>query len=119
MKRINLLIAALHASALAAAPLALGGGTALAQSNDEVRAYMDALSSGTPEALDRFLHAYPNSALPGSELGASIAAKLDSPTAATGTTEESTRRDHGWRSSDQGGRRDTVMSRHGGDDGVY
>lgn len=118
MKRINLLIAALHATALAATPFALGGGAALAQSNDEVRAYMDALSSGTPEALTQFLSAYPNSALPGSELGASIAAKLDQPTAST-TTEESTRRDHGWRSSDQGGRPDTVMSRHGSGDGIY
>ena len=44
---------------------------------------MDALSAGTPEAMNQFLQSYPNSALPGSELGASIAAGLDSPTAAT------------------------------------
>lgn len=118
MKRLHLLIAALHASALAAAPFALGGSAALAQSNDEVRAYMDALSSGTPEALNRFLLAYPNSVLPGSELGASIAAKLDNPTASTGAT-ASTQRDHGWRSNDNGGARGSFLSRHGDDAGIY
>ncbi len=118
MKRINLLIAALHASALAAAPFALGGGAALAQSNDEVRAYMDALSLGTPEALNRFLLAYPKSVLPGSELGASIAAKLDNPTASTGT-QQSPEPDHGWRSNDNGGHSDSFTSRWGSGDGIY
>lgn len=118
MKRINLLIAALHASALAAVPLALGGGAAMAQSNDEVRAYMDALSLGTPEALNRFLLAYPKSVLPGSELGARIAARLDQPTASTATT-EAPERDHGWRSSDNGGERGGFRSRSSGGDGIY
>jgi hypothetical protein len=44
---------------------------------------MNALKVGTVEAMTAFLHAYPNSTLPGSELGASIAAGLDQPTAAT------------------------------------
>ena len=81
MKKFNLFIAALHASALA---LAAFPGAGQAQDASEIRAYMDALSAGTPEAMNQFLQSYPNSALPGSELGASIAAGLDNPTAAVG-----------------------------------
>jgi hypothetical protein len=80
VKKFSLLIAALHASALALGAFPAAGH---AQDSAEVRAYMDALSVGTPEALNQFLTSYPNSALPGSELGASIAAGLGSPTAAT------------------------------------
>ncbi len=83
MKKINLLIAALHAGALA---LVAGPGIARAQDAQEIRAYMSALSIGTVEAMSDFLTAYPNSMLPGSELGASIAAGLDQPTAATSST---------------------------------
>jgi hypothetical protein len=82
MKKFSLLIAALHASALALGAFPAAGH---AQDAAEIRAYMDALSAGTPEAMNQFLTAYPNSALPGSELGASIAAGLDNPTAATTT----------------------------------
>jgi hypothetical protein len=81
MKKLNLLIAALHAGALALG--AAAPGVARAQDAQEIRAYMDALSTGTAEAMSAFLAEYPNSALPGSELGASIAAGLDQPTAAT------------------------------------
>ena len=83
MKKINLLIAALHAGALA---LAAGPGIARAQDAQEIRAYMSALSIGTAEAMSVFLTDYPNSMLPGSELGASIAGGLDQPTAATSST---------------------------------
>ena len=90
MKKINLLIAALHAGALA---LTAAPGLARAQDAQEVRAYMSALSLGTAEAMTAFLTAYPNSALPGSELGASIAAGVDQPTAAvSGETETTTDR---------------------------
>ena len=62
MKKINLLIAALHAGALA---LAAAPGVARAQDAPEIRAYMNALSLGTAEAMSDFLVAYPNSTLPG------------------------------------------------------
>ena len=117
MKRINLLIAALHASALAAAPFALGG-VAVAQSNDEVRAYMEALSSGTAELMNRFLLAFPNSTLPGSELGASIAGQLDHPTASTGPA-ANTQRDHGWRSNDDHGNDGTGLRSAETSPGIY
>jgi hypothetical protein len=79
MKKLNLLIAALHASALA-----LGAAPAMVHAQDasEIQAYMSALATGTPEAMQQFLAAFPNSALPGSELGASIAAGLGKPTGA-------------------------------------
>ena len=76
MRKFGLLIATLHASALA---LGVAGGPAAAQDATEVRAYMNALAVGTPEALAAFKQAYPQSVLPGSELGASIAAALDKP----------------------------------------
>lgn len=76
MRKFGLLIATLHASALA---LGMAGGPAAAQDATEVRAYMNALAVGTPEALAAFKQAYPRSVLPGSELGASIAAALDKP----------------------------------------
>ncbi len=117
MKRISLLIAALHASALAAAPFAPGGGAAHAQTNDEIRAYMEALSSGTPEAMSRFLTAYPNSILPGSELGATIAAKLDQPTASTGAS--TTSRDQGWRANDRSREGDLAFTGRNSRDGIY
>ena len=82
MKKFSLLIAALHASALA---LGAVPGAGHAQDANEVRAYMEALAAGTPEALQQFLTAFPNSALPGSELGASIAGSIDQPTAAVDT----------------------------------
>ncbi len=85
MKKINLLIAALHASALA---LGTSPGIARAEDAREIRAYMEALSIGTADAMTAFLSAYPNSALPGSELGASIAAGVDQPTAATMRTSD-------------------------------
>ena len=96
MKKINLLIAALHASALAitAAP-----GAASAQDAQEIRAYMNALSAGTASAMAEFLEAYPHSVLPGSELGASIAGGVGEPTASVGPVGE-TARDHGWRDQD-------------------
>lgn len=76
--KFGLLIAALHAGALA---LGTPAGGALAQDATEVRAYMNALAMGTPEAMASFKAAYPSSVLPGSELGASIAASIDKPTA--------------------------------------
>lgn len=81
MKKFNLLIAALHASALA---LGTTSGVARAQDAAEIRAYMNALSVGTPEAMQRFLSQYPGSTLPGSALGASIAASIDKPTSGVG-----------------------------------
>ena len=85
MKKLNLLIAALHASALAlgTAPAAVH-----AQDANEIRAYMNALAAGTPEAIQQFLLAYPHSMLPGSELGASIAASLGKPTGAVAGSDE-------------------------------
>lgn len=91
MKKLNLLIAALHAGAMA---LAVAPGGARAQDTQEVRAYMNALSVGTADAMAEFLTAYPNSALPGSELGASVAAGVDQPTAAVSEKAE-TKTDHG------------------------
>ena len=82
MKKINLLLAALHAGALA---LAAAPGAASAQDAHEIRAYMSALTTGTAAAMAEFLTAYPNSTLPGSELGASLAAGVGHPTAAVGT----------------------------------
>jgi hypothetical protein len=87
MKKINLLIAALHAGALA---LVAAPGMARAQDAQEIRAYMQALSLGTAEALSDFLTQYPNSALPGSELGASIAAGVEPPTASVTSETEPT-----------------------------
>ncbi|HEX6013654.1 MAG TPA: hypothetical protein VFY87_18005 [Geminicoccaceae bacterium] len=95
MKKFSLLIAALHASALALGAFPVSGH---AQDAAEIRAYMDALSAGTPEAMSQFLTTYPNSALPGSELGASIAAGLDNPTASIGGAETSGER--GWDADD-------------------
>src|SRR3954453_15233723 len=77
MKKLNLLIAALHAGALA---LVAGPGLARAQDTAEVRAYMNALSAGTAEAMSQFLELYPNSALPGSGIGASMAGGVSEPT---------------------------------------
>src|SRR5688572_33487869 len=74
MNKLTMLIAALHASALA---LGAFPGAGHAQDANEVRAYMNALAVGTPEALQQFLQSYPNSTLPGSELGASIASGID------------------------------------------
>ena len=82
MKKFSLLVAALHASALA---LGAFPGAGHAEDANEVRAYREARATGTPEALQQFLLAYPSSALPGSELGASIAGSIDQPTAAVGT----------------------------------
>jgi hypothetical protein len=82
MKKINLLIAALHAGALA---LAAAPGAASAQDSQEIRAYMNALSTGTATAMAEFLTAYPQSALPGSALGAQIAASMGQPTGTVGT----------------------------------
>lgn len=78
MRKFGLLIAALHAGALA---LGTPAGGLRAQDATEVRAYMNALALGTPEAMASFKAAYPSSVLPGSELGASIAASIDKPTA--------------------------------------
>lgn len=74
MNKLAKLVAAVHASVLAAG--AASGGVASAQDQAEVAAYMEAISVGTPEAIARFLQAYPASALPGSELGARIAASV-------------------------------------------
>ena len=133
MKKMHLLIAALHASALA---LTAGASLAQAQDPQEVRAYMAALRAGTADAMARFLTLYPNSPLPGSEMGASIAAGIDPPTAALsgGPASPSDQGlggggaaaasghdwggggavDHGWRSSD-----DSRSSRVTIDDGIY
>ena len=102
MKKINLIIAALHAGAMA---LTAGPGIASAQDAQEVRAYMEALRAGTTEAMTAFLTAYPNSALPGSVFGASIAAGVDQPTASVGTSDSvgtsvSAPTDHGFRNDD-------------------
>jgi hypothetical protein len=98
MKKLNLLIAALHAGALA---LVAGPGLARAQDTAEVRAYMNALSAGTAEAMSQFLELYPNSALPGSEIGASIAGGVSEPTGAIKEDSgASTPADHGFRSND-------------------
>ena len=77
MTKFGRLIAALHASALA---LAVPAGPVQAQDATEVRAYMNALAVGTPDAMTAFKATYPRSTLPGSELGASIAASIDRPT---------------------------------------
>jgi len=113
MKKTHLLIAALHASALA---LTMGASLAQAQDPQEVRAYMEALRAGTAEAMAGFLTLYPNSPLPGSEVGALIAAGIGQPTAAitdgTGAAADQGQagsgsvdsgmgtRDHGWRGDD-------------------
>ena len=110
MKKFSLLVAALHASALALGAFPAAGH---AQDAAEVRAYMDALSAGTPEAMNQFLVAYPNSALPGSELGASIAAGLDNPTASIGGSETSGER--GWGGNDSNWR----ANADGDDHGIY
>ncbi len=96
MKKLNLLIAALHAGALA---LAASPGVASAQDAQEIRAYMNALSAGTAAAMAEFLIAYPNSTLPGSELGASIAGGVGQPTAAVAERSRP-EVDHGWRDND-------------------
>lgn len=111
MKKLNLLIAALHAGAIA---LVGSAGVAHAQDAAEVRAYVHALSVGTAEAMSEFLSLYPNSALPGSEIGASIAGGVGEPTAAVGATGGSTPTDHGWRSSDSNAR--PVDTKNDGDD---
>ena len=123
MKKTHLLIAALHASALA---LTMGASLAQAQDSQEVRAYMEALRAGTAEAMAGFLTLYPNSPLPGSEMGASIAAGIDPATAAVGGASNSPA-DHDLGSGDQGsfgsdtGREnaDSRDSRIGFDDGIY
>ena len=79
MNKLRLTIAALHAGALA---LVAQPGAARAQDATEVRAYMNALAVGTPEAMAAFLAAFPASTLPGSELGASIAASIQKTQAA-------------------------------------
>jgi hypothetical protein len=78
VRKLSLLIAALHAGALATA---VGPGSGRAQDAAEVQAYMRALAVGTPEAMTKFLSAFPGSALPSSALGASIAATLEPPRA--------------------------------------
>lgn len=110
MKKINLLIAALHAGAMA---LTVGPTMARAEDPQEIRAYMEALRAGTAEAMAGFLALYPNSALPGSEVGASIAAGLDPATAAVATGGAGPV-DHGWRSNDSG-----RSSRNVDDPGIY
>jgi hypothetical protein len=133
VKKISLLIAALHASALA---LTAGPGLAYAQDTQEIHAHMAALRTGTAEAMASFLVRYPNSALPGSEMGASIAAGIDPATAAVGSPPGSPGEQandngvtsaadgqgwgaggtnmHGWRGSDDSrGSRDII------DDGIY
>jgi hypothetical protein len=133
MKKMSLLIAALHASALA---LTAGPGLAHAQNAQEIHAYMEALRTGTAEAMATFLTRYPNSALPGSEMGASIAAGIDPATAAVvgtpGSPAEQAAEDgvtdaaegqgwgtggtsrHGWRGNDH-----NASSRDIIDDGIY
>lgn len=130
MKKMSLLIAALHASALA---LTTGASLAHAQDAQEVRAYMEALRTGTAEAMASFLTSYPNSALPGSEMGASIAAGIDPATAALNGSGSPSEQgpggadapagqdwsggeavDHGWRGND-----DSRSSRVTIDDGIY
>lgn len=117
MKKLNLIIAALHAGALA---FTLGPGVARAQDAQEVRAYLEALRTGTAEAMAQFLAIYPHSTLPGSELGASIAAGIEPPTASIG---ENAATDHGWGGNDHDSERSTVRvgaaRAAADDDGVY
>ncbi len=73
MNKLAKLIAAAHASVLLTGTLA---SVASAQSAAEVKAYMEAIRLGTPDAIATFMRTYPKSVLPGSELGARIAASL-------------------------------------------
>ena len=66
MNKLAKLIAAAHASVLLSG-IAAGG--AVAQSAAEVKAYMEAVRTGTPDAIASFMQHYPKSTLPGSELG--------------------------------------------------
>jgi hypothetical protein len=123
MKKMSLLIAALHASALA---LTAGSNLAHAQDAQEIRAYMEALRAGTAEAMATFLTHYPNSTLPGSEMGASIAAGIDPATAAL-SGGPSSPADQGWgggsraTNADHAGREnaDSRGSRISLGDGIY
>ena len=122
MKKMSLLIAALHASALA---LTAGSSLAHAQDAQEIRAYMEALRAGTAGAMAGFLTRYPHSSLPGSEMGASIAAGIDPATASLGGAPGSSA-DRGWgggepTSADHAGREnaDSRGSRIANGDGIY
>lgn len=75
MNKLAKLIAAAHAGVLLTGAL---GGSASAQSAAEVKAYMEAIRAGTPDAIASFMRTYPNSTLPGSELGSRIASSLGS-----------------------------------------
>jgi hypothetical protein len=123
MKKMNLLIAALHASALA---LTAGSSLAHAQDAQEIRAYMEALRAGTAEAMAGFLTRYPDSVLPGSEMGASIAAGIDPATASVtggaGSPSAQAGGGGGQASFGNGAGRENSDSRDGGiriGDGIY
>ena len=77
MNKLATLIAAVHASVLATSAFA---GTAMAQDSAEIKAYTNAVKTGTPAAISGFMKAYPKSSLPGSELGAKIAGSVGKPT---------------------------------------
>lgn len=79
MRKLGLLIAALHAGAALTAGAGAPVPAVRAQEAAEVRAYMGALARGTPQAMAAFRAEFPRSTLPGSELGASIAASLRRP----------------------------------------
>ena len=111
MKKLNLLIAALHAGAIA---LVGSAGVARAQDAAEVRAYIHALSVGTAEAMSEFLTVYPNSGLPGSEIGASIAGGVSAPTAAVTDGGGAAPAEHNWGSSNR-----QPDARQNGGDGMY
>ena len=76
MNKLAKLIAAAHASVLVSG-IAAGG--AVAQSAAEVKAYMEAVRTGTPDAIASFMRHYPKSTLPGSELGDRIASSPAAP----------------------------------------
>jgi hypothetical protein len=98
MNKLATLIAAVHASVLASSALT---GPAMAQDSAEIKAYTNAVKTGTPAAIASFMKSYPKSTLPGSELGAKIAGSVGKPTgsvaatggkaAASGTTTDSGR----------------------------
>ena len=85
MNKLAKLIAAAHASVLLSG-IAAGG--AVAQSAAEVKAYMEAVRTGTPDAIASFMRHYPKSTLPGSELGDRIASSLGSTKAPMAAAEQ-------------------------------
>jgi hypothetical protein len=61
MNKLATLIAAVHASVLASSALT---GPAMAQDSAEIKAYTNAVKTGTPAAIASFMKSYPKSTLP-------------------------------------------------------